>query len=124
MCGAPLQAAAAPAPKPTVPTPPPVPRSAEGIPAKAPVARATTAQVQVGSRTVHDNVPPITGPSFLGLNQPPPRSSNLNRESRLGTSSGNLDYLLEDDEEESKGSAGKIFLIVLALALALGFGYL
>ena len=33
MCGAPLQAAAAPAPKPTVPTPPPVPRSAEGIPA-------------------------------------------------------------------------------------------
>jgi TPR repeat protein len=55
------------------------------------------------------------------LNQPaPPRST---RGSHLERSSRNLDYLLEDDEEKS-GGAGKIFLILVALALAVGFGYL
>jgi zinc-ribbon domain len=64
----------------------------------------------------------ITGPSFLGLNDPAPRKrANLNSDSH--GSSSNLDYLL-DDEEPRRGGAGKFFLILLALALAVGFGYL
>lgn len=69
----------------------------------------------------------ISGPSFLGLSTPPQspggRSPNLQRDLHHGTSSGNLDYLL-DDEDEPKGGAGKVFLILIALALAIGFGYL
>ncbi len=76
---------------------------------------------------VSREVPGISGPSFLGLNAPPPSRSgkipNLQRDAHHGPPSRNLDYLL-DDEEEHKGAAGKIFLILIALALALGFGYL
>src|SRR6202140_1980746 len=69
-----------------------------------------------------EEVPPISGPSFLGLNDPAPRKrGNLNFDSH--GSSSNLDYLL-DDEEPRRGGAGKFFLILLALALAVGFGYL
>ena len=64
----------------------------------------------------------ITGPSFLGLNDPSPRKrASLNSDSH--SRSGNLDYLL-DDEEPRRGGAGKFILILLALALAVGFGYL
>jgi hypothetical protein len=68
----------------------------------------------------------ITGPSFLGLNPPPSDARSglgLQRDAHHGGASRNLDYLL-DDEEEPKRSAGKIFLILIALALAVGFGYL
>lgn len=69
-----------------------------------------------------EEVPAISGPSFLGLSDPAPRNrSNLNSDSH--GRSGNLDYLL-DDEEPRRGGAGKFFLILLALALAVGFGYL
>jgi hypothetical protein len=69
-----------------------------------------------------EEVPAISGPSFLGLNDPAPRKrSNSNSDSH--GSSRNLDYLL-DDEEPRGGGAGKFFLILLALALAVGFGYL
>ncbi len=70
--------------------------------------------------------PSISGPSFLGLNQPAPsaRKSSLGHGSHLDRSSGSLDYLLEDDEEPRSGGAAKIFLILVALALAVGFGYL
>src|SRR6202140_3707177 len=69
-----------------------------------------------------EEVPPISGPSFLGLNDPAPRKrANLNSDSH--GSSSNLDYLL-DDEEPRRGGAGKFILILLALALAVGFGYL
>ncbi len=67
--------------------------------------------------------PGISGPSFLGLNDPAPRKrASLSTDPRGGSS--NLDYLLEDDEEPQRGGAGKFVLIVLALALAAGFGYL
>ncbi len=68
----------------------------------------------------------INGPSFLGLNQPAPSSAKTRRGSLSidpGSHSGNLEYLLED-EEPRRGGAGKIILIVVALLLAVGFGYL
>jgi hypothetical protein len=80
--------------------------------------------------------PVITGPSFLGLSTPGPYvepradreaepqiDRHLEGRDALRPSS-NLDYLLEDDEEQPKRSSGKLILIVLALALAVGFGYL
>jgi hypothetical protein len=42
----------------------------------------------------------------------------------LQHSSGNLDYLLDDDEEQPKGGWGKLIVVLVALLLALGFGYL
>jgi hypothetical protein len=68
----------------------------------------------------------ISGPSFLGLADPP-RSATRSRGSLSidpHSHSGNLDYLLEDEEEPQGGGAGKIFVILIALALAVGFGYL
>ncbi len=78
------------------------------------------------------NVPPITGPSFLGLNTPAGRpgvdQSRQHSDPPHGhdglRSSGNLDYLLEDEEEEGRWSRGKFALIVVALMLVGGFGYL
>lgn len=68
----------------------------------------------------------ISGPSFLGLADPP-RSASRSRGTLSidpHSHSGNLDYLLEDEEEPHGSGAGKIFLILIALALAVGFGYL
>ncbi|MFZ0774832.1 MAG: hypothetical protein WAN08_25670 [Candidatus Sulfotelmatobacter sp.] len=76
--------------------------------------------------------PIIAGPSFLGLNQPgdgPSRgqaaahSDHRSIPDPLAHSSGNLDYLLEDEEEPKRGW-GKLAVIVIALVLAGGFGYL
>jgi hypothetical protein len=79
-------------------------------------------------RIVYD--PGISGPSFLGLNQPTPRRTwepaETERESRHDSSlhsSGSVDYLLEDEEEPGRGW-GKLALVVIALALLAGFGYL
>jgi hypothetical protein len=65
----------------------------------------------------------INGPSFLGLNDPAPRK-RASLSSDPHSSSNNLDYLLDDEEEPGRGGAGKFVLILLALALAVGFGYL
>lgn len=65
--------------------------------------------------------PVINGPSFLGLNKPTDgRSGN----DRLQHSSDNLDYLLDDEDEEPKRGWGKLAVAVIALALIGGFGYL
>jgi hypothetical protein len=72
--------------------------------------------------------PVISGPSFLGLNQPASNQSGARRQPSLSIdprsapSSRSLDYLLED--EEPRGGGWKFVLILLALALAVGFGYL
>ena len=72
-----------------------------------------------------ENRPVISGPSFLGLNEPAAPTSS--RRSTLSidpnSSSRSLDYLLED-EEPRRGAAGKFLLIIIALLLAGGFGYL
>ena len=125
MCGATLfqagtagQTVAPAAPTPQSPTParPPV------TPPPAPARPAPTAIRPAPPAT--QETPAISGPSFLGLNQPAPTTSTRERASTdLATSSRNLDYLLEDDEPK-RGGAGKVLLILVALALAVGMGYL
>ncbi|MGA8620083.1 MAG: hypothetical protein WB660_16365 [Candidatus Sulfotelmatobacter sp.] len=76
-----------------------------------------------------DREPIISGPSFLGLNRP---SAGRGGHCADGygdrgrdhlRSSGNVDYLLDDDDEPRRGW-GKLFLVLVALAFAGGFGYL
>jgi len=71
-----------------------------------------------------NDAPVISGPSFLGLNDPAPRKrASLSIDPHSAPSSSNLDYLLEDEEQHRSGGA-KFILILLALALAVGMGYL
>lgn len=100
-------------------TPPSAARSTPAPPNPLPARTAT------GVSDV-DNAPTvISGPSFLGLNDPGPRkAARLNNDPHGSPSSGNLDYLLEDEEEPRRGTGAKFVLMLLALALALGFGYL
>jgi len=85
--------------------------------------RPQSATTPRASAPLSQDPPAISGPSFLGLNDPAPRKrASLSTDSH--SSSRNLDYLLEDEEEHRGGGAGKFFLILLALALAVGFGYL
>lgn len=70
----------------------------------------------------------VYGPSFLGLNRPPDGRSRdgLQRNVVSGHEPhrpGNLDYLLEDEEEPKRGW-GKLVVVVIALGLIGGFGYL
>ena len=117
MCGAtllPPPAASEEAPAPKMPA-----QAAVPPPASTPQAAPRT------SAPVFDESPVISGPSFLGLNEPAPSKrtrDDLSLDS--GRSSRNLDYLLEDDEEPKRGGAGKWILMLVALALAVGFGYL
>ena len=123
MCGATLLA---PTPAPPQPAHQP-PRSA---PATTPVApqepiRHPAPDPPRTAARVEDQSPSIAGPSFLGLNQPPSEHRRGSFEPNPTSRSSNLDYLLDDDVEEPKGGgAGKVFLILLALVLAVGFGYL
>ncbi len=74
-----------------------------------------------------DREPIISGPSFLGLNRPSARPGGFRADGHGGrdhlSSSGNVDYLLDDEEEPGRGW-GKLLLVLVALALAGGFGYL
>jgi hypothetical protein len=109
--------------------PPPVAVRSESVSQEFP-PRTPAAPRPPAPRTaapVYEQVPAISGPSFLGLNAPPARNSDRGSDfgggSQSSRTSGNLDYLL-DDEDAPRGGAGKIFLILIALALAVGFGYL
>lgn len=106
------RAASAGAGLPSITTAPPV----EAVPVKEPPRPAPPAP--------HDP-PSITGPSFLGLNDPAPRKrASLSIDPHHGGHSGNLDYLLEDEEEHKSGGAGKGIFILVVLLIVVGFGYL
>jgi hypothetical protein len=98
------------------PAPPP--------PASPPSAPQNTTAPRAAAPVTEEH-PIISGPSFLGLNEPAPRKrTSLSINPDAAPSSSNLDYLLEDDEEPRRGGAGKFILIMVALALAAGLGYL
>ncbi len=150
MCGVPLTPKAAPtpptgtplaAPRKDAPTPEPRGASSHLGVASPPIPQAHGVVAPqrdfrpprpAGDQAVMDD-PIISGPSFLGLNQPA-RNSETDREfasADRGTSDGreryssNLNYLLEDDEEEEpRHGWGKAIAVVVALALLGGFGYL
>src|SRR5258708_8597551 len=150
MCGALLAARPKPAGKssnsaigghsaPTRQTSVPLPLVSKPAPQSSPVALASVNASPVERPSVlHSSSqeesrtrPVITGPSFLGLNEPSAAGRGLHRDRHdsstgrdpLPPSSGSLDYLL-DDEEEHRGVGGKLIFIVVALALAAGLGYL
>ncbi len=114
---------------------PSAPPQVRQVPNQAPVAQLPSLETPTvpavrTERTVYD--PGISGPSFLGLNQPTarhtweendehgaPSPGNYDSDSRY---TGSADYLL-DDEEPRRGW-GKLAALVVALLLAGGFGYL
>ncbi|MFY9912225.1 MAG: zinc-ribbon domain-containing protein [Candidatus Sulfotelmatobacter sp.] len=134
MCGAPLRTgAAAPARQASAPAGNVAaqrPNAAESA-VQAVASAPAEARPRAASEQKADVQPTISGPSFLGLNQPapaPPRSTKRDESHGDGwehlRASRNLDYLLEDDQEEPKRGWGKLVFILVALALAGGFGYL
>jgi hypothetical protein len=133
VASAPAQAAPRSSTIPSIPSPASSAPSTSSVSAQPqiPVAPRTAAPVSddVPSRVTH-----ISGPSFLGLNDPAPRDpardpaprkrASLSIDPHTAPSSSNLDYLLEDEEEPRSGGAGKFILILVALAVAVGLGYL
>lgn len=120
MCGATLLPAAA---HPPVRTATPI--HTDPITTPSSVPRQSVPEAPRPATHVSEETPPISGPSFLGLNDPPPRKrADLSADPHLSHGSRNLDYLLEDEEEHKSGGGGKFFLIILALGLAVGFAYL
>ncbi len=123
MCGATLLQETAP----TEPAPSSVTASSSvavpGVATPGPAVASAPLPSTPRSQAAH---PVISGPSFLGLNEPPPatrRRGSLSIDPHSAHSSRDLNYLLDDDEEP-RGGAGKYILILLALGLAVGFGYL
>jgi hypothetical protein len=125
MCGATLLVPAPIPPKPqpvSAPPPGPTPIRGEAAPLASPEPPRAPAATE--------DSPSISGPSFLGLGNPSPRSPVSRSRASLSTdpshapSSRSLDYLLEDDDEPRSSGAGKYLLILIALGLAVGFGYL
>jgi len=104
----------------------------EATPVTSPRASSSSTGSSSTSSSSASSIPPITGPSFLGLNTPAGRpgvdQSRQHSDPPHGhdglRSSGNLDYLLKDEEEGGRWSRGKFALIVVALMLVGGFGYL
>ena len=126
MCGATLLPAETPA---GVPARGPAAHSSAPTPtqASAPPPVTTPQPAPRTSAPVSDESPAVSGPSFLGLNEPAPSKrsrGSLSIDPGSAPSSRSLDYLLEDDEEPRRGGAGKWILMFVALALAVGFGYL
>jgi len=124
MCGATLLSSPAPA------AGPPQPASV-GAP-KPPAAEAAAAPAPAPSphrfATAVSETPAISGPSFLGLNQPASRARSSSKRASLSidphSPGSNLEYLLDEEEPHRPWGIGKILVIMIALGLAVGFGYL
>src|SRR5215468_1124034 len=124
MCGAtllsqPAPAAAPPQPAPVTAAKPPA-SEAGAAPAPAPDRHRSATAV---------SEPAISGPSFLGLNQPASGTCSSRKRASLSIDphsgeGSNLDYLLDEEEPHRPWGIGKILLILIALGLAIGFGYL
>jgi hypothetical protein len=97
----------------------PAPISGSAAPSVTPPVVAPVVSPTPPARA--DSGPAVYGPSFLGLNRPPDGRNGM--EPGSGHHSGNLDYLLEDEEEPKRGW-GKLLVVVIALGLIGGFGYL
>jgi hypothetical protein len=116
---------AASSPQAKEPAPPRPPRVETSANALAPPGSPRPSRVASSAES-----PIISGPSFLGLNQPSPAEriprghSIYALDQAPPKSSRNLDYLLEDDEEEPRRGRGKVVMIFVALLLCAGFGYL
>jgi len=120
MCGASL-----------LPTPPAQPAEPQPVSvAAAPTAtRLVAGPAQEPPRTVAEGSSSISGPSFLGLNDPAPGRGAPRKRASLSIDphaapGSNLDYLLDEEEPAHHWGIGKILLILIALGLAAGFGYL
>ncbi|MFZ0318720.1 MAG: hypothetical protein WAL56_06315 [Candidatus Sulfotelmatobacter sp.] len=121
-----------------VANPPTTPRGTPRTPVStstAPIAPFAPPATPVSTKSIVDPIaapradisPVVYGPSFLGLNRPPDSRSGDGLQGNAGSGydahrSGNLDYLLE--EEEPKRGWGKLLVVVIALGLIGGFGYL
>ncbi len=113
--------------------PPSAPRPVEAQPVSV-AASPSTAQVvaepaQKPPRSVAERPSSISGPSFLGLNDPGPGRAAPRKRASLSIDphsapGSNLDYLLDEEEPKHHWGIGKILLILIALGLAAGFGYL
>jgi hypothetical protein len=91
------------------------------------VAATKTLAAPVATRQASGQTPIISGPSFLGLNQPaplPPRKRASLSIDPHSANPRNLDYLLEEDDEPKAGGGWKFVFMIVALALAVGLGYL
>lgn len=119
MCGAKLLAP--PLAVASVPTQSATVRTSAAPSSVVPGAQPATPPVPRSAAPLSEGSPGISGPSFLGLSDSAPRQRASLSPDR--SSSGNLDYLLEDDEPRKSGG-GKFVLILFALALAVLFGYL
>ena len=131
MCGATLRPTQVSAPVQTA-----TQASAQILAASPPIARsapapspATPVQTVTASRpapaATEERPASISGPSFLGLNDPAPQKqrSSLSITQGHDSSSRNLDYLL-DDEEPPRSSAWKMLVIIAVLAVVAAVGYM
>lgn len=130
MCGASLLAGPVPAPSAQA-QPVSVSTSAGAAPEVSHPRTEPRSEAEKPTRVqapAHDR-PTISGPSFLGLNDPSPSHSGTRKRARLSIDphsapGSNLEYLLSDEEPPRHWGPGKILFVLIALALAVGFGYL
>ncbi len=127
MCGASLLSPSAPrtAQSQPVAVAAPAPKAeAAAAPSPSPVSEPPRSPAPV-----REISPSISGPSFLGLNDPAPGTSAPRKRASLSIDphsapGSNLEYLLDEEEPSHHWGIGKILFILIALALAVGFGYL
>lgn len=104
----------------------PSPYLKDAVPISPPIPDAgTDSRLRSDPTSRIDDEPIITGPSFLGLNQPSSRAGlgEFRERDKPHSSSDRLAYLLEDDEEKPNGNWVKVVLVAVALALIAGLGY-